>query len=182
MLQFGERGASDILAGAASAGLGYHFECRPMSPVVWLYYDYASGDQTPNEGDFNTFNQLFPFGHYYLGWLDFVGRQNIHDLNAHLYVYPTKWITVNLQYHHFELASRHDALYNAGGTAIRRDPTGAAGRNVGNELDLIVNFHLTRRSDLLIGYSYLWAGRFLEQTGPGQDDPSLFYVMYNFRW
>jgi hypothetical protein len=35
-----------------------------------------------------------------------------------------------LQYHHFELAQSRDALYNAAGVAIRRDPTGLAGTNV----------------------------------------------------
>jgi hypothetical protein len=180
MLQFGERGAGDIFAAAGTAGVGRQL-CAPLNPTVWLYYDFASGDQNPNAGDFHTFNQLFPFGHYYMGWLDLVARQNIHDVNAHLYLYPTKWITVNVQYHHFELASRKDALYNAGGNAIRRDPTGAAGRHVGDEIDLIVNFHLTRQSDLMVGYSHLWAGDFLEATGPGRD-PELLFVMFNVRW
>jgi hypothetical protein len=181
MLQLGEQGRQDLFAGAFTSGLGYHFENRPMNPVAWLYYDFASGDQSPNRGHFNTFNQHFAFGHYYFGWLDLVGRQNIHDINAHLYLYPTKWLTLNLQYHHFELASSRDALYNATGAAIRRDPTGQAGHHVGDELDIIANLHLSRRSDILVGYSHLWAGNFIEQTGPGRD-PSLFYFMYNFRW
>ncbi|MFO0967151.1 MAG: alginate export family protein [Gemmataceae bacterium] len=181
MGQVGRRGDEDIFAAAATAGVGYHFEHAPMDPTFWLYYDFASGDQNPNGGQFNTFNQLFPFGHYYFGWLDFVGRQNIHDFSAHMYLYPTKWLTFNAQFHHFELASARDALYNAAGNAIRRDPTGAAGRDVGDEIDLIFNFHLTRRSDFLIGYSQMWEGSFLKQTGP-RLDPSLFYAMYNFRW
>ena len=41
-----------------------------------------------------------------------------------------------------------------------------------SRLCLIVNFHLSRRSDLLVGYSHMWTGNFLEQTGPGIDpDP-----------
>lgn len=181
MLQTGERGRENIYAAAVASGLGYHFKDRPLNPVVWLYYDFASGDQNPNAGNFHTFNQLFPFGHYYLGWLDLVGRQNIHDLNAHLYVYPAKWISLNLQYHHFDLASRRDALYNAAGAAVRRDPTGRAGRHVGDEIDLILNFHLTRRTDLMLGFSKMWAGEFLERTGSGLD-PELFFAMYNVRW
>ncbi len=181
MLQLGRQGQQDVLAGAVSTGLGYHFANAPMSPVVWAYYDYASGDHNVNHGRFTTFNQLYPFGHYYLGWLDLVGRQNIHDINAHLYLYPTKWLTVNMQYHHFELASSRDALYNAAGVAIRRDPTGTAGSNVGDELDLIINFHLSRHSDFLVGYSFMEAGNFLKQTG-SRSNPELFYAMYNFRW
>ncbi len=35
-----------------------------------------------------TFQQLFPFGHFYLGYLDLVGRQNIRDLNFQLSMHP----------------------------------------------------------------------------------------------
>ncbi len=181
MLQFGDRGASDTLAGAATAGGGYHFKCAPMNPTFWLYYDYASGDRSPNTNDYNTFNQLFPFGHYYLGFLDLVGRQNIHDLNLHIYLYPTKWITFNAQYHHLRLDSANDALYSAGGVPLRIDPTGAAGKDVGNELDMTVNFHLGPHSDVLLGWSKLWAGGLIRNTGSGRD-PELWYVMYNVRW
>lgn len=182
MLQFGDRGSESIFAGAATAGAGYHFEHLPMQPTFWVYYDYASGDQNPDGGDhFSTFNQLFPFGHYYLGWIDLVGRQNIHDINAHLFLYPTKWITVWAQYHHFELASARDALYNAAGIAIRRDPTGAAGRDVGDEIDIVINVHLGTHSDLLLGYSKLFTGSFLDRTGPGRS-PEFFFGQYSFRW
>ena len=181
MLQFGERGDQDTLAGACTVGGGYHFKCAPLNPTVWIYYDYASGDRTPNANDYNTFNQLFPFGHYYFGFMDFVGRQNIQDLNAHLYLYPAKWITFNAQYHHFRLDSANDALYSAGGVPLRISPTGTARKDVGNELDLLMNFHLGAHSDVLVGWSKLWAGDFVRNTGSGRD-PELFYLMYNVRW
>ena len=44
--------------------------------------------------------------------------------------------------------------------AIRRDPTGLAGDDVGQELDLYANFHLSMHQDLLLGYSKLFAGDF----------------------
>ena len=82
---------------------------------------------------------------------------------------------------HFELVSSRDAPTTPRGAAIRRSDAGVAGRDVGDEIDLIVNFHLSKRSDVLVGYSHMWAGNFIKQTGPGRD-PELFYVMYNFRW
>jgi len=39
-------------------GLGRHWKDACWSPTAWIYYDYASGDANPNDGDFNTFNQL----------------------------------------------------------------------------------------------------------------------------
>jgi len=184
--QLGSNGPLDTIAGATTVGGGYHFEDLPLNPTFWVYYDYASGDQNPGAGDnFTTFNQLFPFGHYYLGWLDLVGRQNIHDVNAHLLLYPTNWMFLWLQYHHFTLASDRDALYSAGGAALRRDPTGRAGHNVGDELDLILNFHLATNLDVMVGYSHLFAGRFIEETAPNasaRQSPELFFVKCSFRW
>lgn len=183
-LQFGEQGNQSIFAGMATAGAGYHFEDAPLNPTFWLFYDYASGDSSPNSGNFNTFNQLFPFGHYYLGWIDLVGRQNIQDLNAHLYLYPTNWVTLWFQYHRFWLAENQDALYNAAGVATRRSPDGSAGRDVGQELDVVANFHITKNADIMVGYSKLFGGEFLKKTtGPNQaSDADLLYVIYSFRW
>jgi hypothetical protein len=183
-LQLGERGDEDIVAGMASVGAGYHFEKMALDPTFWVYYDYASGDHNPNHGDFNTFNQLYPFGHYYLGWADLVGRQNINDLNSHLFLYPTNWVTVWLQYHHFWLADSHDALYNTAGNAYRRSPTGAAGTDVGDEVDAVLNFHLSKHSDICVGYCKLFGGEFLEKTAAANRaaNADLLFLMYNYRW
>ncbi|MGE3805924.1 MAG: alginate export family protein [Gemmataceae bacterium] len=181
MYQLGEQDGESTAAGASTCGLGYHSDRLPWDPTFWVYYDYASGTNSPDGETVNTFRQLFPFGHYYLGWLDLVARQNIHDANAHLYLFPNKWIMVWLQYHHFELASARDALYSAGGVPLRRDPTGAAGTNVGDELDLILNFHLGKHADIVVGYSKLYQGSFLAQTGPGPS-PELFFLQYSYRW
>ena len=180
-LQFGNQDGQDLFAGAYTASLGRNFGRSGWSPTAWICYDYASGDSNPGAGDAHTFNHLYPFGHYYLGWVDQVGRQNIHDLNAHLFLYPSNWITLWMQYHHFWLDESRDALYNAGGVAIRRDATGAAGRNVGDELDVVVNLHLTDNSDVMLGYSQLFGGSFLENTA-GPDDAELFFLMFQQRW
>jgi len=183
-IQLGSRGPSDLVAGMASVGAGRHFKDAPLTPTFWIYYDYASGDKNPNMGNYNTFNQLFPFGHYYLGWIDQVGRQNIHDINAHLFLYPTNWVTLWTQYHHFRLDSSRDALYNAAGVPTRRDPTGRAGKNVGDEIDFVANFHISNHMDILTGYSYLFGGGFLEATKGqnGSVDSSLFYLQTSYRW
>jgi hypothetical protein len=183
-VQFGDRGANDMVAGMATAGLGRNLKQCWGKPTGWIYYDFASGDNDPNHGTSNTFNQLYPFGHYYLGWADLVGRQNIHDANTQLYFYPTPWTTVWLQYHHFWLAEARDALYGPGGAAYRRDPTGQAGTDVGSELDFILNFHLSATSDILLAYCKLWGGDFLKNTS-GADlasDADAAYFMYQIKW
>ena len=116
--------------------------------------------------------------------MDLVGRRNIHDVNAHLYLYPAKWTTVCLQYHHFWLAESRDALYYAAGIPYRIDPSGAAGTNVGDEVDLVINFHLTRYADILVSYNKLFGGSFVEATaGPnGAGDAETLDFIFQRRW
>lgn len=181
--QFGSQNGRDVFAAMATHGFGYNFKESAWSPTVWAYYDFASGGN-PINGTAHTFNQLFPFGHYYLGWTDQVGRQNIHDLNFHLYLYPSKWLTTWVQFHSFWLADRRDALYNSGGSAIRFDPTGRAGSHVGEELDLVYNIHLSKHADVLAGYSYLWGGEFLRNTAgrTGSVNTGLTYLQFSYKW
>jgi hypothetical protein len=180
-MQLGTQDRRDVVAGMGTAGLGYHLKGRPWNPTLWAYYDYASGG---TGSTVHTFNQLFPFGHYYLGWIDQVGRQNVHDVNVHLYLYPRKWLTVWLQAHSFWLVNRRDALYNAAGSATRRDPTGRAGSHVGEEVDAVLNFHVSKHSDVLVGYSHLWGGDFLRNTrGPNASaDSGQFFIQTSYRW
>jgi hypothetical protein len=98
-----------------------------------------------------------------------------------LYLNPTKWITFNAQYHFFALDSSTDAMYNAAGVPIRFSKNGSAGGVIGQELDLLVNFHLSKRTDFQVGYAKLNAGEFISNTGNGRS-PELFYLMYNIRW
>lgn len=181
MLQLGAMQGNGMVAGATTVGAGRIFADLPLSPSYWIYYDMATGTRNPGEAPASTFQQLFPFSHYYLGWTDQVGRQNIRDFNQHLYVYPAPWLTCWIQYHRFWLFSARDALYNAAGQVSRVSPNGSAGYDVGQEVDLVLNFHLGPRSDILAGYCYLFGGDFLRLTGPSANS-SLSFVQYQFRW
>jgi hypothetical protein len=181
MYQFGKNSNQDISAGAVAVGAGYRIPL-PFNPTAWLRYDYASGDNNLQEGSSsNTFNHLFPFGNYYMGWLDRVGRKNIHDFNAQFSLHPQRWLTFISQYHRYYLAEKKDFLYNAGGAGTLRDATGQSGSHVGDEIDVRFNVHVDRHQDILVGYSKMWAGQFMKATRPGIN-PDLFYVQYNFRF
>jgi hypothetical protein len=190
MAQFGTFANQLQSAWACAAGGGYYFADVWATPTFWLYYDFASGTHHPVVVGNNphTFNQLFPFGHYYFGWLDLVGRQNIQDFSAYATLYPADWLFTQIQCHNFFLDAARDALFNAGGVPIRQDITGRSGRNVGTELDFIVNFHIDNHSDLLVAYSYMFAGRFIRSTATmgnnpeGRENPQAFWVQYSFRW
>jgi hypothetical protein len=181
MYQFGDWVNQGISADAYTTGIGYDFKGLPLDPQFWVYYDFASGDHNPGVHDHGTFNQLFPLGHAYFGQLELVGRQNIQDVSFQAVCFPAKWITAGAQYHILHLDSARDALYNANGTAILRDPTGASGRDVGQILDLYTNFHLSLHQDVLIGFNQLYSGSFVKRQ-TGLDEISLFYAQWSYRW
>jgi hypothetical protein len=182
--QFGNFGGQDQSAGFLTGGLGREWSARRGKPTLWLYYDWASGDDDPTDGRHGTFNQLFPLGHRYLGYADLVARQNINDVNLVWTASPSQKLKLLAWYHVFFLDEARDALYNANGAVIRFDPTGAAGRDVGQELDLTAQFIFSPRTDLLVGYSHFWAGDFVRATNPAgvTGDVDFTYVQYSWRF
>jgi len=188
MFQFGSWANQVTAAGAATVGGGYHRADVPMDPTFWVYFDWAQGDPHPGVGSVHrTFNQLFPFGHYYFGGIDLVGRQNIDDLNFHFYFWPTKWMVAGVQYHILHLDSPKDSLYNSAGAPILGTTLAGPAKavngeatSVGEELTFYTNFHLSAHQDIWVQYCKLYAGDFLTENGRGS--PSLCAVQYSFRW
>lgn len=183
MYQFGDSGTNDINAYALAIEGGYTFDTT-WSPRVYLGFDYASGDDNPNDGEKGTFNQLFPLGHAYFGYIDVIGRQNIMSIHPGVQLTfvkdrpYAKSVKLRADYHWFWRAETSDALYNAGGGVIR-----AAGGSdqdyVGSELDLLLDWQVNRHLSFYVGYSHFFAGDFLEDTG-ASDDIDFFYVAGQF--
>ncbi len=86
-----------------------------------------------------------------------------------------------MAYHTFWLDEQRDALYNAGGGVGRRDITGHSGKEVGQELDVILLWNLNVHSNILLGYSHFWDGPFIQHTGVSED-ADLIYVQYAMKF
>src|SRR5207302_8680874 len=87
--QFGTVGRGDIAASMFTTVLGYSLPVARLSPRVYVEFDYASGDDRPG-GDVGTFNQLFPNAHSFLGYMDYIGRQNVISPNAGISISPIR--------------------------------------------------------------------------------------------
>jgi hypothetical protein len=172
-------------AGMVTTGFGRKFSKAPFAPEAWFYFDYASGNRSSGAGSFSRFNQLYPLGHKYLGYMDAVARGNILAPNALLKFYFGKRANLLFWYYNFHLASARDGLFTAGGALERIEPTGRAGRYVGNELDVVLNFIVNPNADWQIGLAHLWAGPFIRNTAetPAQaQDSNFFYTQFIFRF
>ena len=179
--QWGSFAGDRVHAWAAALDGGFTFKKHPWKPRLGVGFDYGSGDDNPRDGTHDTFNQLFPLGHKYLGFLDLVARQNILATNVNLTFKPIKKLTTRLAWYTFWNDSTRDALYNAGGGAGRRDRTGNSGHDIGNEIDLTVKYVIDHHSSVLLGYSHFWGNNFIRSTGPSRD-ANLIYLQYAFKF
>lgn len=165
--QSGDYVDDDISAHAFAATLGYTFD-HPWKPRVGIEYAFASGDGDPADGDHETFDPLYPFGHFYSGFADVFSFKNGHDWVLHLKASPAAGLTVLADVHLFELDEEKDAWYNGGGAVIRRDTTGMADAEVGSEIDLHAKVDAGRGVKFWMGWSRFFAGDYVKDT-PGTD-------------
>ena len=173
--QFGTFGAGDISAWMIAFEGGYTFAEAPTTPRLILGFDAASGDDDPGDGDLGTFNQLFPTGHPFFGYIDVVGRQNIVAAHGGAEITPlkdrprVKKMTLRGEYHAFWRQSGDDALYNDAGAVQRADVPDVDEKFVGTAVDLLLNWQIDRHFSAYFGYSHFFPGDFIEETGPSED-------------
>lgn len=180
VFQFGDQNGDDVRAWAVVATAGVTFD-HDWKPRVGFEYAFASGDGDPSDGNLRTFDPIFPFGHLYHGHADLVGWRNVHAFMMALRAQPAKEVSVHLDVHAFRLAEEEDAWLSAAGTAIRRDPTGAADPWVGYEIDLYARWKLLERLEFWAGYSHFFAGGYVADTGDDADQDWVFFqVALNF--
>jgi hypothetical protein len=153
--QFGRQSGLglDDQAMFGTCGIGRKLsDVMAWSPTLWCYYDYASGDN--GTGDFNRFNDLFPLGHKYIGFIDAAKRQNIEAPNVLLTMAPTKKLNLLVWYWHIMANKASDIVPSIGGTP----PQSTTSRDFGDELDLLGTYAIGPRSNVLLGYSHFWRG------------------------
>src|SRR5438067_1297301 len=175
--QFGTVGRGDVAASMFTTVLGYTLPAAWLSPRVYVEFDYASGDDRPG-GDVGTFNQLYPNAHSFLGYIDYIGRQNIISPNAGVSINPIGGLTLSLQQYFFWRASDRDAIYNKSG-GVLRPGTATTARYVGAETDLYGTYNVTRHLLGYAGYSRFFAGEFIDKTGKDKDS-DFYYVAIQF--
>ncbi len=177
--QFGDVGSADINAYMFASQIYYSFDSQ-WKPKVYLGFDLASGDETAGDNNVETFNQLFPLGHAYNGYMDLIGRQNIIDISAGVSFKPHKKFLVKADLHNFTRTEDTDSVYNAGGGILRATSAGASS-DVGQEFDLTVKYLVDRHLTLQGGYSHFFAGDFFTDTGTDEDiDFFYFQAVYKF--
>jgi hypothetical protein len=174
--QFGTIGRGDVLASMYTAVVEYTLPIRRLSSRVWVEFDYASGDDKPG-GNVGTFNPLYGDAHMFLGYIDYIGRQNILSPNAGLTLSPLRDLTLSFGQYFFWRASDRDAVYDKSGAVLRAGATTA--RYVGAETDVYTTYNFTRHLLGYAGYSHFFTGEFINKTGPHKDS-DFYYVALEY--
>ena len=169
--QGGNAGAGvDQNAGFVTAGLGRKLPCTMWSPTAWVYFDYASGGASTT--DSHAYNQLFPLAHKYLGFIDAAQRSNMESVNFLLKAKPSEKMSL-LAWYYVMQSNAAAPVPSIGGT-----PTQNAGKDFGQELDLILSYKIAPRSDILFGYSHFWAGGKIANA----NDADFFYSQWTMNF
>lgn len=173
-VQTGDFNGADHFAGFWVLGGGYQFKQASWTPKVMAYYDWASGDETLNNG----FHHLFPLAHKYNGFMDLFGRRNLEDANVVLTMNPADNLELMCWYHLFYLQDGDDVPYNVNMTPFVNTPGGS--QYLGQEIDLTLNWKINNRSNVLFGYSHFFSGSYYDTQplAPFANDADFFYTQY----
>jgi hypothetical protein len=140
-------------------------------PRVILRFDYASGDEDPDDGEFNRFDTLYGDRRWEFGPTGIYGaftRSNILSPGIALRSSPGPSTDFRVDYRPAWLASKRDAMPTAG----LRDREGLSGSFIGHQVDLRWRWwSASRNLTLDFTAAYLWKGEFLE-SAPGAPPPA----------
>lgn len=177
--QWGSLGQGEIRAWTVASDTGYTFSSVPLRPRIGLRADIASGDKDPANPDLQTFNPLFPKGAYF-SEAGLIGPANFIDLNPCLDLRLSERITLIFDWDFFWRESTRDGLYNNAVALVRSGKTSAA-RSIGSMSQAQLFWDMDRHLSAVAIYGHFFAGRFLKQSGPGEDvDYVTAWLTYKF--
>ena len=161
---------------------GYTIEAQDLKPRLALGFDYASGDDNPNDKEHNTFVNLYPTNHKFYGAMDFLSWQNLIDPYFKASIIPVKDLTVALTYNAFWLATTSDFLYQVNQAPRTTGGYGIHAQNgsfVGHEIDLVATYQPRKFLQIQAGFGHFFTGDYVNeslQSSGGARDANWVYV------
>ena len=141
-----------------------------------MQFDFASGDDDPDDGDNNRFDTLFGARRFDFGPTGIYGpfaRGNLVTPGLRLQLVPAKRVTSFVAFRSYWLADRNDTWTTAG----LRDPAGGSGRYLGSQLEIRARWNLLPGNlKLEAGYAHVFDGRFMRDAPGANDQGDLDYV------
>lgn len=125
-----------------------------------------------------TFDQLYPTGHKWLGYMDLLSRKNVKGYVFHLKMKPMDKLLIKADYHVYSRLAGSTSATNVSTTytAVSGAAQGAAAdkNKLFSELDITVKYTLSEKLFLQGGYSFASPDEYFESQAPSQKDKSSF--------
>ena len=173
--QSGSHGGLDHRASLVHAG-GSYATALPGNLKLGAALNLGSGDDDPADRVHGTFDQLYPLGHAYYGYMDFFALQNLRNAEVSVEAALPRRATLRVALHDFALAAPGtDAWYNVGGAVVHRADGTAAPSHVGNEVDVTLRLPAGPLG-LEIGYGRFFGGAYLRAAGFSENTADFFYL------
>lgn len=166
---------------------GYTFD-HPWSPRLAFEWDYASGDNNPNDNHDQRFDTLYGARRFDFGPTGIFGafaRSNINSPGYRMTVNPRNDVQLGVSHRGFWLASDTDAWTTTGsGSSALRDPFGNTGNYVGQQLELTARYDVNSSLNLETGWTHLFKGEFAKDApnAPDGKDTDYFYLQSMLRF
>lgn len=176
--QFSRNTGKDHEAWAAHFGAGYRHDAKNR---IYLDLNAASGGSSSTKSE--TFDNLFPTNHKFYGSMDMQGWKNMTEVALGWQHKLDAKSDLHLHGHWFRLMDAKDAWYSAGGSPNRRvggvfrDPTGAAGKEVGFELDLEATHRFDPSTSIQAGIGVFEPGKFVQRMNGGDADRQIWFYL-----
>lgn len=164
------------------ADVGYTFNI-PWMPRLALEYDYASGDNDPNDNEDQRFDTLYGGRRFDYGPTGIYGafaRSNIDSPGYSIKAAPRSDVQASLTHRAFWLASAKDAWVTAG----LQDKSGRTDDFVGHQLELTTRWDVNSSLNLETGWTHLFKGAFAKNApqAPDNQDIDYFYAQSLLRF
>ncbi|MGE4159787.1 MAG: alginate export family protein, partial [Planctomycetota bacterium] len=191
--QWGTIASDQIRALGWSGYVGARFDRENLKHDVRFGVRYASGDGDANDRESTRFRPLFMgCSHESNGILDLVGWSNSVSKYVTYSFNPHPKVRLTSAYFDLERYNDDDSWYNDAGAVIRTGKAfdsanphpneGMSGsRDIGDEVDVVVNYKHTDFLDFEAGFAHLFKGRLAEETAD-LPDAQMTYVQARLRF
>lgn len=148
---------------------------RRGNPRVALEYDYASGDEDPNDSKNQRFDTLFGARRFDFGPTGIYGafaRTNLNSPGVRITATPTADVLLGLDHRAHWLASYTDSWVPAG----LRDRSGRTSNYIGQQLELSARWDINSSLNLEASWTRLFKGEFAKTAPNAPDGQDVDYV------
>lgn len=115
---------------------------------------------------------LYPTAHRFLGIADVLGRRNLEFTSLHFNAQFTQWLSLNIDQHFFKRLNDKKSAYKLNSA----DAWGTAGgsKEIGNELDFIMNIKSSDMVTLQLGAAFFNPGKYMKDQAQNTGSQTRF--------